>query len=101
MITKTVDTIVKNRNFPKPQLVKIDVQGCEIDILRGMQNTLSECKHLIVELQHKEYNQGAPLSNESIKIIESMGFKLINRLWSNSKINDDSGVDDDYHFMRI
>lgn len=90
----TMDTIVKQKNLPLPELAKIDVQGCEIDILRGMQNTLENCKNLIIELQNTEYNLGAPKANESIPIIESMGYKLITPLFQNN------GADGDYHFSK-
>lgn len=93
--TISLDTIVKNRNFPYPDLVKIDVQGCEVDILRGAQEVLKHAKHLIVELQHVEYNIGAQLCDNSIPIIESMGFELITPKFSLS-----SHADADYHFKR-
>jgi hypothetical protein len=92
--TITVDTIVKNKNFSLPDLVKIDVQGCEVDILKGMKNTLTTCEHLIVELQHSQYNIGAPLNVESISFIKSLGFDLITALFTNN------GPDGDYHFMK-
>lgn len=92
--TQTVDNIVSNRNFLPPDLVKIDVQGCELDILRGMTNTLINCKHLIVELQHSQYNTGAPLAEKSIPVIESLGFKLVTSLFCNN------GPDGDYHFIK-
>lgn len=91
----TVDTVRLEKNFPLPQLVKIDVQGCEIDILHGMQQTLQSCQHLIVELQHSDYNIGAKKAHESIPIIENMGFKLENPQFSSS------GYDADYHFVRV
>ena len=92
--TITIDTVVKQKNYPKPDLVKIDVQGCEIDILNGMKETLESCKNLIVELQHEQYNHGALLSNDSVIIIESMGFNLITPLFQNN------GYDGDYHFQK-
>ncbi len=91
--TITVDTVVKNKNFRLPDLVKIDVQGCEVDILKGMTNSIQNCSHLIVELQHSQYNTGAPLNEESISFIESLGFVLITPLFTNN------GPDGDYHFM--
>lgn len=91
----TVDTIVSEKKFPLPDLVKLDVQGCELDILKGMRNTLVNCEHLIVELQHVEYNIGAPLNTESVPFIESLGFKLVTPLFTNNY-----GVDGDYHFIR-
>ena len=56
--TKTLDTVMKKRGFPLPQLLKIDVQGCEIDILKGCPEILNNVEHLIIELQHIEYNIG-------------------------------------------
>jgi len=92
--TQTVDNIVKAKSFTYADLIKIDVQGCEIDILKGMEKTLKHCQHLIVELQHSQYNTGAPLADESIPIIESLGFKLETRLFCNN------GPDGDYHFVK-
>jgi len=92
--TITVDTVVKEKKFKLPDLVKIDVQGCEVDILKGMTETLKTCKHLIVELQHSQYNIGAPLNVESISFIESLGFELVTGLFTNN------GPDGDYHFMK-
>lgn len=94
VITTTVDTVVKNKGFLYPDLIKMDIQGCEIDVLRGMENVIKHCKHLIVELQHEVYNTGALLSKDSIPIIESMGFELISPLFCNN------GVDGDYHFKK-
>jgi FkbM family methyltransferase len=93
--TLTLDTVKRNRNFPYPDLLKIDVQGCEIDILKGSTDILKHVKHLIVELQHVEYNIGAQLFDTSIPIIESMGFELITPRFSPS-----SPADADYHFKR-
>jgi FkbM family methyltransferase len=91
----TVDTVVKNKNFQYADLIKIDVQGCEVDVLKGMTETLKYCEHLIIELQHTHYNEGAPLSEESVPFIESLGFELITPLFSNN------GPDGDYHFKKI
>jgi len=93
--TKTLDSVLKRRNFPYPDLLKIDVQGCEIDILKGSTDILKYVKHLIVELQHVEYNIGANLSHESIPLIESMGFELVTPKFSLS-----SHADADYHFIK-
>jgi len=95
MKTMTLDTIVKERGFPLPDLVKIDVQGAEIDIIKGGLNTINNAKRLIVELQHTEYNQGALQVTESLPIIEGLGWKCTDPLFQNN------GVDGDYGFVRI
>lgn len=95
MKTMTLDTIVKERGFPLPDFVKIDVQGAEIDVIKGGLNTINNAKRLIVELQHTEYNQGALKVDQSLPIIEGLGWKCIDPLFQNN------GVDGDYSFVRI
>jgi len=88
-----LDTVVKMGNFPAPDLIKIDVQGAEMDIIKGAQETLKTVQHLILELQEVEYNTGAPLREQVIDYLDSIGFTLIKRFSNN-------GPDGDYHFKR-
>lgn len=93
--TYKLDTIVNLRNYPLPDLVKIDVQGSEKDVIMGGINTLKNTTHLIVELQHVQYNENAPLANETVPFIENLGFKCIAPLFCNN------GPDGDYGFQKI
>jgi FkbM family methyltransferase len=97
--TLTIDSTVEMFNFPPPDFVKIDVQGAELDILNGMTNTLKTVKHLIVELQHVEYNLGAKQADESIPFIESLGFELV-PTGTEYKFFYSNGNDADYHFIK-
>ena len=92
--TKTLDDVVKERGFPPPDFIKIDVQGCEVDILKGATQTLKTVNNIVVELQHTEYNKGAPQVHESLPFIESLGFKCITPMFA------DNGPDADYHFKK-
>ena len=98
--TVTIDSTVETFNFPPPDFVKIDVQGAELDILSGMTNTLKTVKHLIVELQHVEYNIGAKQVEESIPFIESLGFELV-PTGTDKKYFYNNGADADYHFIKL
>jgi FkbM family methyltransferase len=98
-LTTTIDYIIELNNFPLPDLVKIDVQGAELDILKGMEKTLKNVKHIIIELQHVEYNIGAKQINESIPFIENLGFELVPNTTRN-KYFCGNGPDADYHFIR-
>jgi FkbM family methyltransferase len=73
----TLDTAIRTKGFPLPDLIKMDVQGAEVDILKGATYALSKCQDLILEIQHVEYNIGAPVKDEVIKFVESLGFKLL------------------------
>lgn len=92
---KTLSDIKKmNRDLPLPDLIKIDTQGSEMDILRGMsKDQWGHVKHLILELQTVEYNEGAPLAPEVISWLDDAGFRLVTQFTN-------AGPDGDYHFMR-
>jgi FkbM family methyltransferase len=94
-ITSKLDTIVKENGLPLPDLVKIDVQGAEKDVLEGGWESIGAAKHLIVEMQHVEYNQGAPKVMETKPWIEQHGWECIAPLFVNN------GPDGDYGFKRI
>lgn len=94
LVTSKLDTVVESKNYPFPELLKLDVQGCEIDILKGATECLKTVKHLIIELQHVEYNIGACTVNTSIPFIESLGFRL-------EKFFCPMAHDGDYHFIKI
>lgn len=93
--TFTLDAVVKERGFPLPDFIKIDVQGSEMDILRGGIETVKHATRLIVELQHMEYNQGAMQASESVPIIEGMGFRCVDPMFTNA------GPDGDYGFLKV
>ena len=91
--TRTLDSIVEEKKFPYPELIKIDVQGSELDILKGAKNVLEHVKYLIVELQHVNYNDGAPLCDITISYLNSIGFECIAPKFS------DNGPYADYCFV--
>lgn len=90
-----LDTVVQEKHFPKPDLIKIDVQGSEKDIIMGGIETITHATHLIVEMQHRVYNENAPLVHETLPVIESLGFKCIAPKFS------DNGYDADYGFQKM
>jgi FkbM family methyltransferase len=47
-----------SENLPNPDFVKLDVQGAEIDILKGAGDLLDGCSLLLVECPIVPYNLG-------------------------------------------
>jgi len=88
-----LETVVKNRDFPLPDLIKIDVQGAELDILKGSMGIINCAKFLIVELQHVEYNRGAPLCNQTRDFLIENGWEVYAEKFSNN------GPDADWCFI--
>jgi len=91
--TVTLDAVVNLKKMPPPDMIKMDVQGAELDVLKGAEETLKTAKHIILELQRVEYNKGAPLKDTVIEYMDSLGFDCQGEFSVN-------GPDGDYHFVR-
>lgn len=91
---RTVDSIILEKQWPWPDFVKMDVQGCEQDVLQGMTLALPHVQHLILELQSVEYNTGAPLAQQVVTWLDTQGFDCVAPLFCNN------GADGDYYFRR-
>lgn len=88
-----LDTIVRKNGWPKPDMIKMDVQGSELDVLRGAELCLTDANDLILELQHTEYNSGAPQAQEVIDYLRDKGFELVAQFTK-------TPYDGDYHFRK-
>ena len=76
-VGRTLDNVVADKGFPLPDLIKIDVQGCEKDIIDGGKIVVPHASVMLVEMQHMNYNEGAPLVEETLPYIESLGFQCV------------------------
>ena len=73
---KTVDSF----QFENVDLIKIDVEGFEMNVLRGAKDTLKNCNFLMIELNNnsKKYNS----SNAEIeKYLQELGFTTLIDKW--------------------
>jgi FkbM family methyltransferase len=73
-IAGTLDSLLDDRELEN-LLIKMDVQGSELDVLRGAPKTLCKTKALVLEVSFSNYNQGAPLIDEVEKHVFDSGFK--------------------------
>lgn len=74
----SIDKLVESKILKKPDLIKIDVDGNEIEVLKGCQNLLRENRKisLLIELRKETYNSAK-------KILKKNGFKLISKMRNN------------------
>lgn len=57
-------------------LVKLDVQGSELDILYGGRKTIKRTKYVLIEVSLIEYNLGAPLMDIIVNKMKEFGFGI-------------------------
>lgn len=47
------ETLVETGRYPSPDILKIDVEGAELEVLRGFENLLSDIRVVYAELHHE------------------------------------------------
>ena len=67
-------------DYDNIDMIKIDVEGYEMEVLKGAQNTLQKVRYLMIELNNntKKYDSS---NIEVEKFISAQGFKLLIEHW--------------------
>ena len=73
-----LDTLDNRKYFADEviDLIKLDVQGAELDILLGGRSTIMRSNYVLIEVSTIEYNLKAPLIDEIVPIMKSYGFYI-------------------------
>lgn len=72
----TIDSL----NFTDVDLIKIDVEGYEMEVLKGADKTLEKLKYLMIELNNNSKKYGS--SNLEIeKYLRKKGFRIMIKAW--------------------
>jgi FkbM family methyltransferase len=72
----TLDAITENGPFAYPNFIKLDVQGYEIEVLRGGTRTLESVEAVLMEVNLLPLHEGAPLFHESAEYLGKHGFQV-------------------------
>jgi len=72
--TKTLSNLLGEKIF---DLIKIDVQGSEIDIINGGLEIIKNAKAILMEVSLVEYNQGAPTRDFVYEYMNALGFEPV------------------------
>jgi FkbM family methyltransferase len=75
--TKTLSNLLNNQTF---DLIKIDVQGSEIDIINGGLDVIKKAKGILMEISLVEYNQNAPIKEFVYDYMDKLGFTPIEHI---------------------
>lgn len=67
---------VLSSGISRPSLLKIDVQGYELEVLRGSCEVLDEIDDVLCECSYQELYEGQPLVNDVVAFMAAAGFVL-------------------------
>jgi FkbM family methyltransferase len=74
----SLDDLKQHSLLKSFDLIKLDVQGAELDILKGGKKYIAETKprYLLLETSIQQYNEGAPLAGKVIGYLSKRGYNL-------------------------
>jgi FkbM family methyltransferase len=97
---KTLDGLTAGRQITGPILLKADVQGYELEVLRGATQTLRDVEVLLLEVSTLPYNMGAPLFAEVMAFVTARGFAVYDICDLHRRQSDDATFQMDVLFAR-
>jgi FkbM family methyltransferase len=74
---ETLDALIEKKyQMPSNCFIKLDVQGAEIDVLRGATELLKKTEFILLEISILNYNYKAPQFTDVIIFLKEIGFVL-------------------------
>jgi FkbM family methyltransferase len=70
-----LDTLLRKHNIDSIDYLKIDVQGSELNVLKGLGEYINKVKYIQLEIIFFDYNEGAPGYVEILKYMSEQGFR--------------------------
>jgi len=76
-----------NPDLPRPDMIKLDTQGTELDVLKGALNCLETCSMVETEVEFFPMYKDQPLFHDVMGFMLDQGFELLylNRVFSQRK----------------
>ena len=72
----TLDKFTANTVFARPDFIKLDVQGYELEVLRGGELALASAEAILMEVNLLDILEGAPLFHEATQFMSERGFQV-------------------------
>ena len=76
----TLDNIISSKQLGPFQIIKIDVQGAEVDVIKGGRNAFSMAEIVFTEAPIMNYNNGAPGLLELYMMLHKKGYEIFDIL---------------------
>jgi FkbM family methyltransferase len=76
---RILDAIYASDDLPIPDVIKLDVQGFELEVLKGSMNLLKKSKYLVIELSFRQFYREQPYLWEIIKLLEENKYIMVGK----------------------
>jgi FkbM family methyltransferase len=72
----TLDAVVRTTPFGRADFLKLDVQGYELEVLKGAEQVLASVEAVMMEVNPIEVCEGAPVAYEAVAFMAVRGFRV-------------------------
>lgn len=72
--TQTVDSLLKEKYFALPDFIKLDVQGHEMEVLKGAKAAMVHAEVCLLEISLFDFGDGTPLLLEMLNFMDANDF---------------------------
>lgn len=96
---ETLSAVLQLREIISPALLKLDVQGFELEALKGCGDLLSRFQYVYVECSFVELYEGQAFADEVIRHLQERGFSL-SGIYNPTYDNHGHAVQADFLFLR-
>ncbi|MBV6478192.1 MAG: hypothetical protein HGGPFJEG_00940 [Ignavibacteria bacterium] len=72
----TIDSLLDEGEFEIPDFVKLDVQGFELEVLKGAEKLFGKTEAFILEVSFYEYMKGMPVFFDIVKFMYDKGYEV-------------------------
>ncbi len=73
--TQSLDVLLEKKNFPLPDLLKLDVQGHEMEVLKGAEGSLVHAEVCLLEISLLNLGEDMPLLADMVSFMDKKGFQ--------------------------
>ena len=73
--TRSLDALIESKQFPFPDFLKLDVQGHEMEVLKGAAKSLANSTVCLLEITLLNIGEETPLLSEMVTFMDERGFQ--------------------------
>ncbi len=74
-ISRSLDTLLEEKKYPFPDFIKLDVQGHELEVLKGAQNAMKNAEVCLMEVSLLNLGENDPLLFEVLSFMDKINFQ--------------------------
>lgn len=73
----SIDEMIAQKALTPPSLVKVDVEGVELDVLRGMSESIKQFKPIVIYETDDKYQEAFMRKNKEVdEFLEALGYEI-------------------------